>query len=1019
MALKENHFPLEAGDVLAELKKGICTGFGSIIESDATNADIQPIFGAVASDDVSVSTTREAFRILSAKVAVLLKIFLEEFKKGSKLRNDCIEFIPVITSVLSEKKVIEFNNGKQCAGGSTATSFIQQIASSPVHPDNILSIIVAFREVNVTLPSQVYESMFKRMEDVPRKDIPATLYQVLLWCRNSPTLTGCFEMTFALLETQCDHVGECLSHIKLALNHESLIFTAFVKYANTALRSSMNPSPVLLVLLLGALLEKRVLAFLVNLVVSRRRLEHLGSIPGIDVARWPRLERILERLVDIVDLDDEPSILGLIRLGNDLAAYKHTDKAILQIIRQSAIKYLKFEASLRVMIKTIIEEMSLFGESCIPQPSLECSASVLGELSTINGGKLLCEIIRERPEYTNSFIQSLGKTGESQALILPMLNEVELVHFANTSPALFIRISLKWNVYTELLQMVKTHAVSIPSIFTLAFVQLWSGENMTDWAGMLNKCIDEHGRVTEFLPVLLQILLQSSKGSTTEEAILCIGAMNNLSETLCHNIAWFPTEIPVLHQSNLRPIVTGLYDFGLLYCLDCDDLESGMKIEAMAKIVAQRERFTIQFTNPVSELIILDCAGRLAQLYLSMKTHSQLELLLSHLCQIPWSASQDVDDVVKVLIFLGGPDCKFPNPFVCKENALCSTQVSEVGTLLLNFSGKELPAKDLCILVELLLEACSGIDAFSDVAFNNSILQVCRTWTPYSDSDAKLAKLLAELVVSYPRNVTGTNMKIICKDVLLAIGRLDTDSAETPKGPALQAKLKMITSRSADHVVNAIWKVIKSRLEECKWLTEITATICQTSSIQGSSSLNGICDDLSWMSEACVILTEAALCGSSYSRLMDALQSLFKMATRKLPLSDSFTLMVAHISGDLTRNIYIMLPIVQQNELELYRELSEHKKKTNNLTRRFRNSIAKETRLVPGLIFHIEAFERSVLALGKLHRTTIVKSFHRSTARDFRIQLDELETALEQVDASDSDVTSEPAEMTLEVGTDL
>jgi hypothetical protein len=147
-------------------------------------------------------------------------------------------------------------------------------------------------------------------------------------------------MTFALLETQCGHVGECLSHIKLALNHKSLISTAFMKYANTALRSSMNPSPVLLVLLLGAFSEKRVLTFLVNLVVSQRRVEHVGNIPGIKFTRWPRLERVLERLVDIVDLDDEPSILGLIRLGNDLAAYKHTDKAILQILRQSAIKYL-------------------------------------------------------------------------------------------------------------------------------------------------------------------------------------------------------------------------------------------------------------------------------------------------------------------------------------------------------------------------------------------------------------------------------------------------------------------------------------------------------------------------------------------------------------------------------------------------------------------------------------------------------------------------------------------------------
>jgi hypothetical protein len=62
---------LEAGDVLAELKKGICTGFGHILDSDAPSADIQLVLEAVVSDGVSVSTTREAFRILSLKVAAM------------------------------------------------------------------------------------------------------------------------------------------------------------------------------------------------------------------------------------------------------------------------------------------------------------------------------------------------------------------------------------------------------------------------------------------------------------------------------------------------------------------------------------------------------------------------------------------------------------------------------------------------------------------------------------------------------------------------------------------------------------------------------------------------------------------------------------------------------------------------------------------------------------------------------------------------------------------------------------
>lgn len=94
------------------------------------------------------------------------------------------------------------------------------------------------------------------------------------------------------------------------------------------------------------------------------------------------------------------------------------------------------------MTKAIIETVSLFGESCISQPSLECSASVLQELSTLDGGNLLCEIIREMPQYTDSFIQNLGRLEESQTLTLPIMAEMKLVHFANTNPALFVRSAL-------------------------------------------------------------------------------------------------------------------------------------------------------------------------------------------------------------------------------------------------------------------------------------------------------------------------------------------------------------------------------------------------------------------------------------------------------------------------------------------------------------------------------------------------------------------------------------------------
>lgn len=31
-------------------------------------------------------------------------------------------------------------------------------------------------------------------------------------------------------------------------------------------------------------------------------------------------------------------------------------------------------------------------------------------------------------------------------------------------------------------------------------------------------------------------------------------------ESLCHEVTWFPIDVPVAHQELLRPIITGLYD---------------------------------------------------------------------------------------------------------------------------------------------------------------------------------------------------------------------------------------------------------------------------------------------------------------------------------------------------------------------------------------------------------------------------------------------------------------------------
>lgn len=109
-------------------------------------------------------------------------------------------------------------------------------------------------------------------------------------------------------------------------------------------------------------------------------------------------------------------------------------------------------------------------------------------------------------------------------------------------------------------------------------------------------------------------------------------------------------------------------------------------------------------------------------------------------------------------------------------------------------------------------------------------------------------------------------------------------------------------------------------------------------------------------------------------------------------------------------SLYEALPAVQAAEIETLREHLLGKKK-KSLQSKYKSQIAKESRLIPALIFAIEGWEGSVLKMNTVFKVKVVKGFHRSTARDFRInpeQLRLIDDTLEQgnqVDDSDHEET--------------
>lgn len=338
-------------------------------------------------------------------------------------------------------------------------------------------------------------------------------------------------------------------------------------------------------------------------------------------------------------------------------------------------------------------------------------------------------------------------------------------------------------------------------------------------------------------------------------------------------------------------------------------------------------------------------------------------------------------------------------------------------------SNEDQPWRDLIKIGEILKKALEKVKRNTlEPRFIIDLVNVCKTWSCSTESEIPFAKIMIQLTL---KSLVGGGESFskftlsFCMDIVAIMGRIDDSEDLT----AQNNLFKIVNSRSLDVSLASIFESMKNQMDESNWLIEISnIIICPSSTTQGSLILTFLCERLYWIAEACATLAQAVMCGKNYGNFVSLLEYLFKtvssvaklMALHKLSLDEPFIKLVTIISGGLTRNIYLMLPAIQQKELEQFRELSEQKKK-KSLTKKIKILISKESRSIPRLIFQIEEFERSILALNNIHKTVIVKTFHRSTARDFRIQLDELNSVLNQ---SEPDQTTSSKDSTLRVEED-
>lgn len=200
---------------------------------------------------------------------------IEHWVTGEKLRTECIDLITSLASWFFQKGSIKISTATTTTGRVFSLALLQRLWSTTIHADNIMAMLVSSRELPFTLTPEIYGMILRKLEDVPSKDIPSALYQVLLLFRNSGALLSCFETILALVESQKDRidVAESISCIKLAIQHEASISRAFLKYSKSCLKLSWDPSPFLIILLLCMSTNVEVL-YPANHIISLKGAPH-------------------------------------------------------------------------------------------------------------------------------------------------------------------------------------------------------------------------------------------------------------------------------------------------------------------------------------------------------------------------------------------------------------------------------------------------------------------------------------------------------------------------------------------------------------------------------------------------------------------------------------------------------------------------------------------------------------------------------------------------------------------------
>ncbi|KAK3095680.1 hypothetical protein FSP39_017526 [Pinctada imbricata] len=133
-------------------------------------------------------------------------------------------------------------------------------------------------------------------------------------------------------------------------------------------------------------------------------------------------------------------------------------------------------------------------------------------------------------------------------------------------------------------------------------------------------------------------------------------------------------------------------------------------------------------------------------------------------------------------------------------------------------------------------------------------------------------------------------------------------------------------------------------------------------------------------------------------------------------LSSRFEKLVKLIGTHLTQYVYAMITYIQQAESDQVQQNvdkgKKDKKKQTAALQAGRAKVMKESKTIPNLIFAVETLEKFLIQLSKKSKVNLMEHMKLSTSRDFRINIQAVQTAMEEdsdeaSDDSDDDTTQQ------------